>query len=90
MFFRIIIPLSWEILTIVIVLMIIGSMKVFGLLFVMTGGGPNHATEVLTIFLYNTAFSEMNFGGGSAVAVVLFTLTIAITVLMRKLIRRKS
>ena len=88
MFFRIIIPLSWEILSLVTVLLIIGSMRVFGLLFIMTGGGPNHATEVLTVYLYNIAFSEFNFGGGSAVAVVLFALTIVITIIMRRLFRR--
>ena len=90
LFFRIIIPLTWEILTMVIVLLIIGSLKVFGLVFIMTGGGPNHATEVLTIYLYNIAFSEFNFGAGSAVAVVLFVVTIIITIVMRRLFRRES
>ena len=86
--FNIIVPLSWEILTMVIVLMIIGSLKVFDMLFVMTQGGPNHSTEVLTIYLYNTAFSQQNFGGASSVAVVLFVVIIFITMLMRRLFQR--
>ncbi|MFQ3621651.1 MAG: sugar ABC transporter permease [Spirochaetales bacterium] len=89
MFIHIILPLSWEILTMVIVLLVIGSLKVFNLLFVMTQGGPNGATEVLTIHLYRTAFGEMNFGVGNGIAVILFILTFAITLLMRKTLRRE-
>jgi ABC-type sugar transport system permease subunit len=88
-FFKIIIPLSWEILTMVIILMVIGSLKVFDLLYVLTQGGPNHATEVVTLNLYKTAFSQLDFGTGCAIAVVLFIITITLTILLRKIFQRE-
>lgn len=84
LFTRIILPLTWEVVTMVTILLVIGSLKVFNLLFIMTQGGPNGATEVLTIHLYNTAFGEMNFGVGNGIAVIIFTLSLVITVLLRK------
>lgn len=87
-FLKIIIPLSWEVLTMIIILMVIGSLKVFDLLYVLTQGGPNHATEVITINLYKTAFTKLDFGAGSAIAVILFTIIISFTIVMRKALNR--
>ncbi len=89
MFFRITIPLSWEVLGMVVVMMVIGALKVFDLLYVMTQGGPNHATEVLAIYLYNTAFGQQNFGAGSAIAVTLFIITLAFSLFVRKAFKRE-
>jgi raffinose/stachyose/melibiose transport system permease protein len=89
MFFRIIVPLSWEVLAMVVVMMVIGALKVFDLLYVMTQGGPNHATEVLAIMLYNTAFGSQNFGAGSAIAVTLFVITLAFSLIVRRAFKRE-
>ena len=88
-FFRIIIPLTWPVITVVTTLLVIGSLKVFDLLFVMTGGGPNHATDVITIHLIDTAFGEQNFGSGSAIAVIMFVLSLIVTLLLRKALQRE-
>ncbi len=89
MFFRIIVPLSWEVLGMVVVMLVIGALKVFDLLYVMTQGGPNHATEVLAIMLYNTAFGSQNFGAGSAIAVTLFVITLAFSLAVRRAFKRE-
>jgi raffinose/stachyose/melibiose transport system permease protein len=83
-FFRIVIPLTWETITLVVTLLVIGSLKVFDLLYVMTAGGPNHATSVITIHLVQTAFDEQNFGSGSAIAVIMFVLSLGITLMLRR------
>jgi raffinose/stachyose/melibiose transport system permease protein len=84
-FFRIVVPLTWPVITVVTTLLVIGSLKVFDLLYVMTGGGPNHATDVITIHLVDTAFGEQNFGSGSAIAVIMFVLSLLVTLLLRRL-----
>lgn len=89
-FFRIVIPLTWETITLVVTLLVIGSLKVFDLLYVMTAGGPNHATSVITIHLVQTAFDEQNFGSGSAIAVIMFVLSLAITLLLRRGLQRTN
>lgn len=89
-FFRIVVPLTWPVISVVTTLLVIGSLKVFDLLYVMTGGGPNHATDVITIHLVDTAFGEQNFGSGSAIAVIMFVLSLVVTVLFRRLMQTSS
>lgn len=62
------------------IMLTITSFKVFDLIMVMTGGGPGRATNVLVIHTYNTAFREFRFGYSSAIAIVLFTLVLGITI----------
>jgi raffinose/stachyose/melibiose transport system permease protein len=83
-FFRFIIPLTFETINMVVILLVIGSLKVFDLLYVMTVGGPNGATSVISIFLIDTTFGEQNFGAGSAIAVIMFILSLVITLILRK------
>jgi ABC-type sugar transport system permease subunit len=88
-FFRVVIPLSWETLAMVTIMLVIGSLRVFDLIFIMTQGGPNHATEVLTLHMFITAFEKLNFGAGSAIAVVLFIISLTITIVVRTALRRE-
>jgi raffinose/stachyose/melibiose transport system permease protein len=84
-----IIPLSWEITKTVIVLQVIAALRAFDLVFVMTGGGPNHSTELLPLNMFVNAFENFNFGNGSVVAVIIFALCMAFTVILRKLMDRE-
>jgi raffinose/stachyose/melibiose transport system permease protein len=71
---QLILPLTKPVLAAVTMLQIIGAMKVFDLVLVMTKGGPSFSTEVLGYYLWETAFSSGRFGYGSAIAVVMFGL----------------
>lgn len=64
-------PLLKEALAILVVINIIGGFKVFDLVYIMTGGGPAHKTEVLTSLLYYQAFSFYNYGYASSIAVIM-------------------
>jgi raffinose/stachyose/melibiose transport system permease protein len=90
MIFHMVVPLSWEIIKTVIILQIIGALRSFDLIFVMTGGGPNHATEVLPVHLFVNAFQNFNIGYGSVIAVVIFTLCMVMTMSMRKVMFREN
>jgi multiple sugar transport system permease protein len=70
------------------ILLIISSFKVFDLILVMTNGGPGRATNVLVIHTYNTAFREFRFGYSSAIAMVLFVIVLAITLVQFRMERR--
>jgi len=54
---------------------VFGSIKVFDIVWVMTGGGPNSASEVLGTYMYRSAFRNDIVGYGATVAVVMFILT---------------
>jgi raffinose/stachyose/melibiose transport system permease protein len=80
-----IIPLSWPVIQTVVVLQVVGALRSFDLIWVMTMGGPNHATEVLPLHLFVNAFSYFKLGYGSVVGVVIFVLALTLTGLIRKL-----
>lgn len=70
-FTRIILPLLKPITTIVVILNIIGSFKVFDIVWVMTAGGPARSSETLAVTMYKESFSLYRMGYGSAIAVIL-------------------
>lgn len=71
-FWYVTLPLMKESILSVIVLGFVGTFKVFDLVYVMTGGGPVNATEVLSTYSYAESFEYFNFGTGAAAANILF------------------
>jgi raffinose/stachyose/melibiose transport system permease protein len=69
------------------VITIFGAFKVFDIVWVMTAGGPNHASEVLGTHMYRSAFRDDIVGYASAVATVIFIITLAVGVIQLKLQR---
>lgn len=65
-----------------ILLSMIGSLRYFDLIWVMTRGGPGGSTEVLATYMYRQAFSLQRLGYGSAVAVGLFIVAMIVTVIV--------
>ncbi|MEU7616521.1 sugar ABC transporter permease [Micromonospora rifamycinica] len=65
----------------VVVMLTIGSFKVFDLILVMTDGGPGQSTLVLSQYIYQKGFVENQFGYASAVSIVLFAICFGVTVI---------
>jgi ABC-type sugar transport system permease subunit len=87
-FWRITLPLLRPVLLFVVVTHIIGSFQLFGLVFVVTGGGPGDATRTVVQHLYETAFQNFfHFGSASAMAWVLFLVILVFSVLQFRLMR---
>ncbi|SDM23233.1 carbohydrate ABC transporter permease [Sediminibacillus halophilus] len=83
--YKIKLPLIMGVIKVTIVLAIVGSLKYFDLIYVMTGGGPNGASEVMASYMYKLAFSTNDFGYGSAIGFLLLVITLIVTVIIRKL-----
>ncbi|QHA93554.1 sugar ABC transporter permease [Bacillus sp. N1-1] len=83
--YKIKLPLIMGVVKVTIVLAIVGSLKYFDLIYVMTGGGPNGASEVMASYMYKLAFSNYEFGYGSAVGFMLLLITLVVTLIIRKL-----
>lgn len=88
--YHMIIPLSWDIIKMVIILQTVGALRSFDLVYVMTGGGPNHSTELLPLHLFVNAFQNFNLGYGNVIAVIIFILAMTLTIGMRKVMERDS
>lgn len=69
-------PLIKPILKIDAVLIITGSLKYYDLVAVMTGGGPNHATELMSTYMFYQGFRTLKYGYSSAIGVVLLILCV--------------
>ena len=66
------------------------TFKCFELIYVMTGGGPLQASELLTIYAYRRSFSEYAFGEGAAIANILFLCLFVIGLFYQKLLNKQE
>lgn len=77
---------------VVLSVIIIDSLRSFDIVWAMTRGGPFHSTELLSTYMFSTAFESRALGYASAIAVVIFLLAIAVIVsyLVRALSEEKE
>ncbi len=80
-------PMALPTTAVVVAYTTIQTFRAFDLIFSMTGGGPNYASEILVTQIYNTAFISQKFGYASAQSIVLVVLVLFITWLQRKTLR---
>jgi len=83
------IPLLNRTTSLVIILQIIASLKVFDQVYLMTSGGPGTSTQVALGLITNTAFTDFRSGAASAAAVLLFIVILAIAI-VRQLVERNQ
>jgi raffinose/stachyose/melibiose transport system permease protein len=89
-FWRITLPLMLPALEISAVLSLVGSLKYFDLIYVMTGGGPNGASELMATYLYKKGFAEANMAYASAIAVFMFIISLVLVIVFLSFTRRKQ
>lgn len=80
-FFKIILPLLSPVIFFVVVITTISSFQVFDLIYLMTQGGPDGATDVLVYWLYKNAFEYFEIGKASASAYILFVIIVFLSLL---------
>ncbi len=81
-------PMMKEYFKVFSILCITGCIKHFNLVFIMTGGGPNRASEMPATMLYNEAFVYKNFGVGNAIGVFLLVAGVTLSLLTNKIFSR--
>lgn len=80
LFFHITIPQLKETFVIVLATLIIGSMKVYDVIKVMTAGGPANSTQTLASYMYAQTFDFSNLGMGSAIATIMMLIMIVVII----------
>jgi raffinose/stachyose/melibiose transport system permease protein len=87
---HIVLPLIMPVFLMVTTITLVGGFSVFDIIFVMTGGGPAGATEVLGTYAYSSAFQLNRISYGTTLALVITVLAIPFTVALNRLQRRLS
>ncbi len=82
---KIIIPMIKNMIVVCVTFAIVGSLKAFDLIYVMTNGGPLHATETPGTLMYNTIFIQNKYGYGSSMAIFIVIECILFTFIVRKM-----
>ena len=88
-FWRVTFPLLKPVTLFVLVTGIIGSFQVFTTVYVLTDGGPLHATDVLAYRIYQSAWGLSQFGSASALSLLLFAILFWVTWTQFKLLGKR-
>ncbi|MFZ4892894.1 carbohydrate ABC transporter permease [Plantibacter sp. Mn2098] len=86
----IVLPMLVPAISIVLVLRTVDAFKVFDVIYVMTRGGPVNSTQTIAYYAFNTAFSNQQFGLGSALSYIIVLIIFAITTFYLRLLRRSE
>ena len=89
-FFKVTLPLLGPSMTTCVFMSLTNGLKVFDIILALTKGGPGRASYSATLQIYNEAFTNNNFGLGSAEAILYFLFVLVITQLVLKGMSRKE
>ena len=89
-FFKVTLPLLAPSITVNLVNSTVGALKIFDLPFIMTGGGPGHATESLAMMMYTYSFGLNKMGYGTAISIILFVVILIISGVQTTVLRRRE
>jgi multiple sugar transport system permease protein len=78
-FWEITLPMLVPSIFVALIFRTITAIQTFDIPFAMTGGGPGDATETLSMYIYKTTLDFLDFGYGSALAALMFLLSLIVT-----------
>lgn len=77
--FSVMIPAIYPTFKVAVILCVSGTMKIFDHIFVLTGGGPAEKTMTMSLYNYRQSFQMMKFSYGSAMALIMIIISLAVT-----------
>lgn len=66
------------------------AINAFSIVYLMTGGGPAHTTEILPVYIYRLAFNAFDFGPAAAASMLLFVAVLVISVFYLRMLNREG
>jgi multiple sugar transport system permease protein len=86
-FFYVTLPLMRPVIAVTLLIRLIFAIKTFDLVFIMTRGGPGTSTDLISYYIYRSAFFGLNIGLASAISVILLVIVLAMTAYLYRYMR---
>jgi multiple sugar transport system permease protein len=86
----VVLPEIAPVLALNLALITIATLNTFDLVLPLTGGGPGRATEVVSLYMYRSAFFSLEAGRAAAVALVMLVLNVALALVAARFVRRRN
>ncbi|NUR88953.1 MAG: sugar ABC transporter permease [Nonomuraea sp.] len=83
-------PLLGPTIRISVFLSVIGTIQLFDLVFILTGGGPSHASETMAVSMYEYGFKRSQIGYSAAISVVMFAISLAFALGYQRFVMRRD
>ena len=87
---HIVLPQIMPVFLMVTTVTLVGGFSVFDLVFIMTGGGPSNATDVIGTYAYSSAFQNSDISYGTTLALLITALSVPIAIAITRLQHRLS
>ncbi len=87
---KITLPLIFSDIKVCLILAITGALRVFGIVWIITQGGPFDSSQVLGTYLYDTVFQSRLYGYGSAIAILIITLGFVVVFLTNRFVKAEE
>ena len=84
------IPMMKSTFLINLIMITIGTIGYFDIIYALTGGGPKNATEVLPLYMYNSAFKFHQLGQGASMAVIMLLISFILTLVYMFIFKGES
>jgi len=81
---HVILPSLYPVIGTVVLLNVIGGLRIFDIVYVMTSGGPDRASEVMATYMYQAAFKLSDMGYASAIAVGIVVISVGAALLRQR------
>ena len=86
-FIHITLPLMRPVIMVTLLIRLIFAVKTYDLIYIMTRGGPGTSTDLVSYFIYRTAFVSLNIGEASAMSIILLAAILALTAYLYRYMR---
>jgi len=86
-FVHITLPLMRPVIMVTLLIRLIFAVKTYDLIYIMTRGGPGTSTDLVSYFIYRTAFVSLNIGEASAMSIILLAAILALTAYLYRYMR---
>ncbi|HNB28113.1 MAG TPA: sugar ABC transporter permease [Alphaproteobacteria bacterium] len=86
-FWRITVPLMRPVIIVTLLIRLIFAVKTYDLIYIMTRGGPGVSTDLVSYFIYRTAFVSLNIGEASAMSIILLGIILGLTAYLYRYMR---